>query len=157
MKIHDLQPPEGSNRGSKRVARGIGGKVEKQQEGDQRGNEPEIRSESDLRVANPLHLRLPKLRGFNNPFRVEYQAVNLDTIAETGMTEVSPSSLHEKGLVRKNSLVKILGRGEISTKLTFLLMPSQNRLRKVLQLQVELSLYYQNLGAKAGHLPRGTH
>ena len=53
MKIHDLQPPEGSNRGSKRVARGIGGKGGKQQEGDQRDNEPEIRSESDLRVAKP--------------------------------------------------------------------------------------------------------
>ena len=158
MKIHDLQPPEGSNRGSKRVARGIGGKGGKTAGRGSKGQ----RARNTVRVGfeggqNPLHLRLPKLRGFNNPFRVEYQAVNLDTIAETGMTEVSPSSLHEKGLVRKNSLVKILGRGEISTKLTFLLTPSQNRLRKVLLLQVELSLYYQNLGAKAGHLLRGMH
>jgi large subunit ribosomal protein L15 len=63
-----------------------------------------------------LHLRLPKLRGFNNPFRVEYQVINLDTIVETGLTEITPQLLHEKGLVRKNALVKILGRGEISTK-----------------------------------------
>ena len=118
MKIHDLQPPEGSNRGSKRVARGIGGKGGKTAGRGSKGQ----RARNTVRVGfeggqNPLHLRLPKLRGFNNPFRVEYQAVNLDTIAETGMKEVSPSSLHEKGLVRKNSLVKILGRGEISTKI----------------------------------------
>ena len=118
MKIHDLQPPEGSNRRSKRVARGIGGKGGKTAGRGSKGQ----RARNTVRVGfeggqNPLHLRLPKLRGFNNPFRVEYQAVNLDTIVETGMTEVSPSTLHERGLVRKNSLVKILGRGEISTKI----------------------------------------
>ena len=117
MKIHDLQPPEGSNRRSKRVARGIGGKGGKTAGRGSKGQ----RARNTVRVGfeggqNPLHLRLPKLRGFNNPFRVEYQVVNLDTISETGMTEVTPDSLYEKGLVRKNSLVKILGRGELSTK-----------------------------------------
>ena len=117
MKIHDLQPPEGSNRRSKRVARGIGGKGGKPAGRGSKGQ----RARNTVRVGfeggqNPLHLRLPKLRGFNNPFRVEYQVVNLDTISETGMTEVTPDSLYEKGLVRKNSLVKILGRGELSTK-----------------------------------------
>ena len=63
---------------------------------------------------NPLHNRLPKLRGFNNPFRVEYQGINLDTIADTGLTEVSPEALHAKGIVRKGALVKILGRGELA-------------------------------------------
>ena len=82
MKIHDLQPPEGSNRGSKRVARGIGGKGGKTAGRGSKGQ----RARNTVRVGfeggqNPLHLRLPKLRGFNNPFRVEYQAVNLDTIA----------------------------------------------------------------------------
>ena len=61
----------------------------------------------------PLHMRLPKLRGFTNPFRLEYQAINLDTIDESGLDEVTPESLHSKGLVRKGALVKVLARGEI--------------------------------------------
>ena len=60
----------------------------------------------------PLAKRVPKLRGFTNPFRVEYQAINLDTITESGLSEVSPETLYEAGLVGKNSLVKILGRGD---------------------------------------------
>ena len=62
----------------------------------------------------PLHMRIPKLRGFKNPFRVEYQAVNLDAIEESGLNEVSPETLLSLGLVRKNALIKILGRGEIN-------------------------------------------
>ena len=65
----------------------------------------------------PLHMRLPKLRGFKNPFRVEYQAVNLDTIEETGLDEISPTTLHEHGLTHKGALVKVLGRGEITRPL----------------------------------------
>ena len=66
----------------------------------------------------PLIQRVPKLRGFTNPFRVEYQGINLDTIAETGLSEVSPEILLERGLVSKGALVKVLGRGEISTAVT---------------------------------------
>ena len=62
----------------------------------------------------PLQRRVPKLRGFNNPFRVEYQGINLDVIEESGLTEVTPETLREKGLVHKGALVKILGRGELS-------------------------------------------
>jgi hypothetical protein len=62
----------------------------------------------------PFHQRIPKLRGFKNPFRVEYQAINLDSIEESGLTDVSPETLLAKGLVGKNSLVKILGRGEVT-------------------------------------------
>ena len=118
MKIHDLQPPSGSNRRSKRVARGIGGKGGKTAGRGSKGQ----RARNTVRVGfedgqNPLHLRLPKLRGFNNPFRVEYQVINLDTITETGLTEITPELLHEKGFVRKNALIKILGRGEISSKI----------------------------------------
>ena len=61
---------------------------------------------------------MPKLRGFNNPFRVEYQAINLDTISESGLTEVNPETLLEKNLVSKGSLVKVLGRGELSGAVT---------------------------------------
>ena len=66
----------------------------------------------------PLIRRVPKLRGFRNPFRVEYQAINLDTIEELGLDEVTPESLHEHGLVSKGALVKVLGRGEISRAVT---------------------------------------
>jgi large subunit ribosomal protein L15 len=58
------------------------------------------------------------LRGFNNPFRVEYQAINLDTIQESGLDEISPETLFAKGLVSKGALVKVLGRGELNRKVT---------------------------------------
>ena len=67
----------------------------------------------------PLHMRLPKLRGFKNPFRVEYQVVNLDRLGELfpeGGT-VTVADLVAKGAVRKNQPVKVLGSGEISVAL----------------------------------------
>ncbi len=66
----------------------------------------------------PLQQRLPKLRGFDNPFRVEYQAINLDTIAESELAEVTPEALFAKGLIGKDVLVKVLGRGELSSAVT---------------------------------------
>lgn len=66
----------------------------------------------------PLHMRVPKLRGFKNPFRVEYQAINLDAIEGTGDDEVTPASLHAQGLAHKGALIKILGRGEITRSVT---------------------------------------
>ncbi|CAM5659471.1 50S ribosomal protein L15 [Streptomyces badius] len=67
----------------------------------------------------PLHMRLPKLKGFKNPFRTEYQVVNLDKLAtlypEGG--EVTVADLVAKGAVRNNHLVKVLGQGEISVAL----------------------------------------
>ena len=115
MKIHDLQPQPGSNRSPKRVARGIGGKGGKTAGRGSKGQ----RARNTVRVGfeggqMPLHMRIPKLRGFKNPFRVEYQAVNLDAIEESGLTEVNPETLLSRGLVRKNALIKILGRGEIT-------------------------------------------
>jgi large subunit ribosomal protein L15 len=63
----------------------------------------------------PLKQRVPKLKGFNNPFRVEYSPVNLDQLAELGEAVVTPESLVAAGLVRKGTFVKVLARGEIST------------------------------------------
>lgn len=114
MKIHDLKPAEGSNRRRKRVGRGIGAN----------GGKTAGRGSKGQRARNtvpywfeggqmPLIQRIPKLRGFNNPFRVDYQAINLDTITESGLTEVTPETLLAKGLIGKGSLVKILGRGEL--------------------------------------------
>ncbi|HET7719675.1 MAG TPA: 50S ribosomal protein L15, partial [Acidimicrobiales bacterium] len=118
FKLHDLQPPEGSNRRRKRVGRGIGGK----------GGKTAGRGTKGQKARNTVHLgfeggqlplaqRLPKLKGFNNPFRIEYQGINLDVIEASGLDEVTPESLHAHGLTHKGALVKILGRGEVSSAL----------------------------------------
>ena len=119
IKIHDLKPAPGSNKRGKRVGRGIAGKGGKTAgrgtKGQKaRGNVPTGFEGGQM----PLHMRVPKLRGFNNPFRVEYQAVNLDTIESSELDEVTPESLHGKGLTGKGALVKVLGRGELSRKVT---------------------------------------
>jgi len=119
VKIHDLKPAEGANRRRKRVGRGIGGKGGKTAGRGTKGQG--ARSTIPARFEGgqmPLHMRVPKLRGFNNPFRVEYQAINLDTIAESGLDVVDPVSLLSKGLVGKGSLVKVLGRGELGRAVT---------------------------------------
>jgi large subunit ribosomal protein L15 len=66
----------------------------------------------------PLHMRVPKLKGFKNPFRVEYQAVNLDVLDASGLDTIDPTVLHEHGLVHKGALVKVLGRGQIGRAVT---------------------------------------
>ncbi|MGI9597814.1 MAG: 50S ribosomal protein L15 [Acidimicrobiales bacterium] len=119
MKVHDLKPADGSRTKRKRKARGIGGKAGKTAGRGTKGQ----RARNTVRLGFeggqlPLQQRMPKLRGFNNPFRVEYQAINLDTIAEVGLKEVSPEILLENGLVGKGALVKILGRGELSGAVT---------------------------------------
>ena len=115
MKVHDLQPAAGSNKGRRRVGRGIGGKGGKTAGRGTKGQKARGTVPANFEGGQmPLHMRVPKLRGFKNPFRVEYQAVNLDTIEETGLDEISPTTLHEHGLTHKGALVKVLGRGEIS-------------------------------------------
>ena len=64
----------------------------------------------------PLKQRVPKLRGFTNPFRVEYAAVNLDTIDALDESTIDPDVLIGHGLVRKGAFVKVLARGEITRK-----------------------------------------
>ncbi len=119
IKIHDLKPAAGSNRRKKRVGRGIAGKGGKTAGRGTKGQN----ARSKVRVGfeggqMPLHMRIPKLKGFNNPFRVEYQGINLDVIEGTGLTEVSPTVLHGKGLAHKGALVKVLGRGELTRAVT---------------------------------------
>jgi large subunit ribosomal protein L15 len=58
------------------------------------------------------------MRGFKNPFRVEYQAINLDVLEACGLDDVNPTSLHGKGLAHKGALIKVLGRGELNRKVT---------------------------------------
>ena len=115
MKVHDLKPAPGSNSRSVRVGRGTGGR-----RGKTAGRGTKGQGARDTVPKNfeggqmPLHMRVPKLKGFNNPFRVEYQAINLDTIEASGLDEVTPETLHAKGLSHKGALVKVLGRGAVT-------------------------------------------
>jgi len=121
VKVHDLKPAPGSTKKAKRVGRGIGGKGGKTAGRGTKGQNS--RSGGGVRVGFeggqlPMAMRIPKLKGFKNPFRVEYQAVNLDTLDATELTDVSPETLLANGLVSKGALVKVLGRGEISRAIT---------------------------------------
>jgi large subunit ribosomal protein L15 len=119
IKLHDLRPAEGARRPRRRVGRGIAGKGGKTAGRGTKGQRARDTVPVNFEGGQmPLHMRVPKLRGFNNPFRVEYQAINLDTLEESGLDEVTPESLHAKGLTHKGALVKILGRGEVSRAIT---------------------------------------
>jgi large subunit ribosomal protein L15 len=115
VKVHDLKPAPGSSRSRKRVGRGIGGKGGKTAGRGTKGQGARDTIPVGFEGGQlPLHMRVPKLKGFKNPFRVEYQALNLDVIDASGLDEVTPAALHEHGLAHKGALIKILGRGQIS-------------------------------------------
>ena len=114
MKIHDLTPPPGSNRRKKRVARGIGGKGGKTAGRGTKGQKARNTVRTGFEGGQlPLTQRVPKLKGFKNPFRVEYAAVNLDTIEAASGNDIDPGTLRSQGLVHKHGLVKVLGRGSL--------------------------------------------
>jgi large subunit ribosomal protein L15 len=123
MKLHDLRPAEGSTKKRKRVGRGTGsGKGKTSTRGTKGQNS---RTGGGVRLTFeggqiPLVKRLPKLRGFNNRFKVEYQAINLDTLerAYEANGAVSPESLAGFGLADAKDPIVILGRGEINKSLT---------------------------------------
>jgi large subunit ribosomal protein L15 len=120
MKLHDLKPAPGSRRPKRRVGRGIGGKGGKTAGRGSKGQGARATVPVGFEGGQtPLHRRTPKAKGFNNPFRVEYHVVNLETLDtfDSG-TDVSPDTLRGRGLVAKQGLVKILGRGELSKPLT---------------------------------------
>ena len=117
MRVHDLSPAPGSAKKAKRVGRGIGGKGGKTAGRGHKGQHARNTVPRGFEGGQmPLKQRVPKLKGFNNPFRVEYSAVNLHTLADLGEATVTPSLLVERGVVRKGAFVKILARGEISSK-----------------------------------------
>ncbi len=119
LKVHHLRPAPGAKTAKTRVGRGEASKGKTAGRGTKgtkaRYQVPERFEGGQM----PLHMRLPKLRGFKNPFRVEYQVVNLDKLAslypEGG--SVTVEDLVAKGAVRKGQLVKVLGTGELSVKL----------------------------------------
>ena len=119
MKLHDLRPAEGATKERKRVGRGTGsGKGKTSTRGTKGQNS---RAGGGVRLVFeggqlPLVKRLPKLRGFNNRFKVYYTAVNVDVLEEIfeANTSVSPDELAGVGLADKNDHIVILARGEIS-------------------------------------------
>jgi large subunit ribosomal protein L15 len=119
LKVHHLRPVPGSNTPKTRVGRGEGSKGKTAGRGT-KGTKARYQVKVGFEGGQmPLHMRTPKLRGFKNPFRVEYQVVNLDKLAELYPTggEVTITDLVAKGAVRKNEKVKVLGTGDISVKL----------------------------------------
>lgn len=118
IKIHDLRPAPGAHKAKTRVGRGEGSKGKTAGRGT-KGTKARYQVRPGFEGGQlPLHMRLPKLRGFKNPFRTEYQVVNLDRISELFPEggDVTVDTLIEKGAVRKNELVKVLGNGDISVK-----------------------------------------
>ena len=118
MRVDELAPAPGSNKSKKRVGRGIGGKGGKTAGAGTKGQQSRGRGKVARGFEGgqmPLKQRVPKLKGFNNPFRVEYSPVNLDQLAALGEADVTPEVLVARGLVRKNTFVKVLARGEITT------------------------------------------
>ena len=119
MKVHELRPPAGSNRSRRRVGRGIAGKGGKTAGRGTKGQKARDTIPAGFEGGQlPLMQRIPKLRGFNNPFRVEYTPVNVDALGALGVSEITLDVLVERGLARKGALVKILGRGELSSSLS---------------------------------------
>ncbi len=119
MRVDELAPSPGSNKAKMRVGRGIGGKGGKTAGRGTKGQQSRGRGKVARGFEGgqmPLKQRVPKLKGFNNPFRVEYSPVNLDQLAACGESTVDPDVLVAKGLVRKGDFVKVLARGEITTK-----------------------------------------
>jgi large subunit ribosomal protein L15 len=119
LKVHHLRPAAGSKKDRQRVGRGEGSKGKTAGRGT-KGSKARYQVKAGFEGGQmPLHMRTPKLRGFKNPFRVEYQVVNLSALAELFPQggDVTVASLVAKGAVRKNEKVKVLGDGDISVKL----------------------------------------
>jgi large subunit ribosomal protein L15 len=123
MDLSNLKPPQGAKHAKKRIGRGQGSGQGKTAGRGHKG----AKSRSGFKFKRgfeggqmPLHRRVPK-RGFHNPFRVEYEVVNLDTLAEKFDADavVTPDLLRERGLVAGGGRpVKVLARGEVTKKLT---------------------------------------
>jgi len=120
LKVHHLRPAPGAKKDKTRVGRGEGSKGKTAGRGT-KGSKARNNIRPGFEGGQlPYHMRAPKLRGFKNPFRVEYQVVNLDRLAELYPKggDVTVADLVEKGAVRKNERVKVLGNGDIQVKLT---------------------------------------
>jgi large subunit ribosomal protein L15 len=116
LKLHHLRPAPGSKTAKTRVGRGEGSKGKTSGRGT-KGTKARYQVPVAFEGGQmPIHMRLPKLKGFKNPFKVEFQVVNLDRISELFPEggAVSVEDLVTKGAVRKGQPVKVLGQGDIS-------------------------------------------
>jgi large subunit ribosomal protein L15 len=119
LKVHHLRPAPGAKKAKQRVGRGEGSKGKTAGRGT-KGTKARYKVRIGFEGGQmPLHMRTPKLRGFKNPFRVEYQVVNLEKLAELYPKggDVTVADLVSKGAVRNNEKVKVLGNGDIAVKL----------------------------------------
>ena len=115
MRVDELAPSPGAKKARRRVGRGTaghGGKTAGRGTKGQRARNTVARGFEGGQM--PLKQRVPKLKGFNNPFRIEYQGINLHVLDGLEETDVTLEVLHGHGLTHKGALVKILGRGEIN-------------------------------------------
>ena len=115
LKVHHLRPAPGAKTAKTRVGRGEGSKGKTAGRGTKGSKARKQISAAFEGGQMPIHMRLPKLKGFRNRFKVTYQVVNLERLAELfpqGGT-IGPDELVEAGAVRKNQPVKVLGTGEL--------------------------------------------
>jgi len=115
IKVHHLRPAPGAKTDKTRVGRGEGSKGKSAGRGTKGSKARKNISAAFEGGQMPIHMRLPKLKGFKNKFRVEFQVVNLDRLAELFPNggAVGPAELVEAGAVRKGQPVKVLGSGEL--------------------------------------------
>ncbi len=115
MKVHELRPPAGSTRARRRVGRGIAGKGGKTAGRGTKGQGARDTIPMGFEGGQlPLMQRIPKLRGFKNPFRIDYTPVNLSALEGLEGDSIDIPGLVAHGLVRKGDLVKILGDGTLT-------------------------------------------
>ena len=120
LQMHDLKPAPGANKDRIRVGRGEGSKGKTSGRGD-KGTKKRYQVRPGFEGGQlPLYMRLPKLRGFKNPFKKEYQVVNVAALAELFPQggEITVADLVAKGAVRNGFPVKVLGDGEVSAAYT---------------------------------------
>ena len=116
LKLHHLRPAPGAKTAKTRVGRGEGSKGKTAGRGT-KGTKARYQVPANFEGGQmPIHMRLPKLKGFKNPFKVEFQVVNLDRINELFPEggSVGVEDLVSKGAVRDGLPVKVLGQGELS-------------------------------------------
>ena len=119
LKLHHLRPAPGAKTAKTRVGRGEASKGKTAGRGTKGTGARNQVSESFEGGQMPLHMRLPKLKGFRSPSKVEYQVVNLDRLSELFPEggDITPAELVAKGAVRNNLPVKVLGGGEVTVAL----------------------------------------
>lgn len=120
IKLHDLRPSKGANKPKRRIGRGEAGKGGKTGGRGTKGTKARKQVSAGFEGGQmPIHMRLPKLKGFKNPNHVEYQVVNVADLAEKFADggDITVADIAAAGLVRANKPVKVLGNGDINVKL----------------------------------------